>query len=84
MHRVLLLETINADQFPGRIDANLPLICGYLDELAIPCLWLRLGIATTNLMQHQRDQATLDSAEMANVLEAIRTFAPTLLLTTDP
>jgi len=84
MHRVLLLETINADQFPGRIDANLPLIRGYLDELHIPSLWLRLGIATTNLLQHQRDQVTLAEQELARVLEALRAFAPTLVLSTDP
>ena len=84
MHRVFLLEFVNADQFPGRVDANLPLVRGYLDELQVPSIWLRLGIATTNLMQHQRDQVTLEDEEIAKVLEAVRTFAPTLLLTTDP
>jgi hypothetical protein len=82
--RVLLVEFINADQFPGRIDSSYPFIRGYLARHGVPARWLRFAMSTTNLLRHGRDEMTLEPDELALLLAVTAELRPTLVLHTDP
>ena len=83
-HRALLIEFVNGDQFPGRVNYVYPFLRGFLDEGGVPTRWIRFGISTTNLMEHQRDQITLTEGELARLLEVIQEHQPNLIMMTDP
>lgn len=81
--RALLLEFVNGDQFPGRISGFLPFIRGYLDLHGVPSRWVRFGISTTNLLEHERDEITLARDELALLGAVIDELAPTHVVVTD-
>jgi signal transduction histidine kinase len=81
--RVLLLEFVNGDQFPGRISWLLPFVRGYLDRHEIPSRWVRFGISTTNLLENARDEITLGEDELAVLGRAVDELAPTLIVVSD-
>jgi hypothetical protein len=80
--RLLLVEITNADQFPGQIRRDLPLLAGFVTAHGAALRWLRFGLATTNQLRHGRDEVTLPPPDLATLLEAARTHAPTRLLST--
>ncbi len=80
---VLLIECINADQFPGRIAYLYPLIAGWFTACGRATRWVRFGISTINLMRHERDEITLENDEFAWLLGVVQAHRPTLLLLTD-
>ena len=79
----MLLEFVNADQFPGRISPLFPVIAGVLKRRGQHVRWLRFALSTTNLMAHGRDEVTLTDEEMETLLSAARSDEPGLVLTTD-
>jgi hypothetical protein len=83
-HRVLLLEFVNADQFPGRVSTLFPLLSGYLHAVGVPSRWVRFAVPTTNFLEHLRDEITLTPAELAGLLGVVDELQPTLLIGTDP
>jgi len=80
---VLLIECINADQFPGRIAYLYPLIAGWFTATGSNVRWVRFGISTINLMRHERDEITLDNDEFTWLLAVVAEHRPALLLLTD-
>ena len=81
--RVLLIEIVNADQFPGRISAIVPFVAGYLETHAVPHRWLRFALPTTNLLTHARDEVTLPDEDLHQLLGVARELQPTHILCTD-
>ena len=82
--RVLLVECINADQFPGQIAGIFPLLKGWLAQRGRTCRWIRYGVSTANLHTHGRDSVTLDDAEMAVLRDAVEDLRPEILVHTHP
>jgi hypothetical protein len=62
--RVLIVDFVNADQFPGQIPKTMPFLHGALDLAGIPCVHLRFGVATDNQAVHGRDALTLAPGEL--------------------
>ena len=83
-HRALLVEFVNADQQPGRVAVLFPVLRGWLAHQGVPARWLRFAVATTNLLQHDRDAVTLAPAELARLLGVAAEHAPTLVVSSDP
>ena len=81
--RALLVEVVNADQTPGRISSVFPLLSGLLASAGVATRWLRFGIATTNLLQHGRDEITLSDDDLATLLAALEQHRPDVLYATD-
>ncbi len=81
---VLILEFVNADQFPGRINYLFPVVAGYFVARGCPTRWLRFAISTTNMMEHGRDSITLSDEEAALLLQVAAEHRPSLLVVTDP
>ncbi len=81
--RVLVVEFVNADQFPGRINYILPLIAGYYATLDVEVSWVRFAVSTTNLMEHGRDAITLDADEEERLVALAAEVEPTFVLSTD-
>lgn len=81
--RILMVEFVNADQFPGRINYVYPLIQGFLEEKEIPSRWIRFGISTINLMKHGRDEITFSDEEFSKLFEIIEDFKPNHFWVTD-
>lgn len=81
--RILLVEFVNADQFPGRINFIFPKIQGFLKEKKIPSRWVRFGISTINLMKHGRDQITLSDKDFSKLFEIMDDFRPNRVWITD-
>ena len=81
---VLLLEFVNADQFPGRVSELMPFIRGYLDANGVEARWLRFSVATTNLLEFGRDEITLSAPELEVLLGAAADLSPTVVVATDP
>ncbi|MDF1564653.1 MAG: hypothetical protein P1V51_16540 [Deltaproteobacteria bacterium] len=80
---VLFVEFVNADQFPGRINARFPLVSGYFRSRGVPTRWIRFGVSTLNLMENDRDEITLTEEELARLLALSREHAPALVVITD-
>lgn len=80
--RVLLVEVINADQFPGQIRRDLPFVAGFLAAHGAHVRWLRFGLATTNQLQHGRDEVTFDADELVRLQTALDEHAATRMLGT--
>jgi hypothetical protein len=81
--RVVLVEFVNADQFPGRVSYNMPFLAGYYGSKGHEVRWIRFGISTTNLMEHGRDEITLSEAELQRLEDLVREHEATLLVVTD-
>ena len=80
---VLLVEFVNADQFPGRVSYVLPIVAGYFCELGSAPAWIRFGVSTTNLMEHRRDEITLTAREEQRLVELAGERDPEVILLTD-
>lgn len=83
-NRILFVEFVNADQFPGRVCGPLPVVAGDAFARGFATRWLRFGVSTTNLMENGRDEITLGEAELALLLRTAREHRPTLVVSTDP
>lgn len=81
--KVLLLEFVNADQFPGRVDHHMPFIRGYLEQRGVAARWLRFGLSTQNQFEHGQDQVTLAPQDFEILREAVEHELPALVLATD-
>ena len=81
--RVVLVELVNADQFPGRVSYNLPFLAGHYSAKGHAVRWIRFGISTTNLMEHGRDEITLSEEELARLEDLVREHEATLIVITD-
>lgn len=80
--RALLVECINADQFPGQIAGIFPFLKGWLQRRGATVRWVRYGISTANLHAHGRDAVTLDAEELDVLLRVAAELRPdTLVLT---
>ncbi len=82
--RLLLIEFVNADQFPGRLSYTYPFVSGWCTGRGVPVRWIRFGIATTNLMEHGRDEFTLSDDEMERLLAVVDEHEPGMIIITDP
>lgn len=82
--RVLLVEFINADQFPGSIRPKFPAIKGYLAAQGVPVAWMRFAIAADNQFRHGRDEVTLEAAELALLERRIRRLRANTVLSSHP
>jgi len=82
--RALLVECINADQFPGQIAALMPVLKGWLKARGVSVRWLRYGISSANLAVHGRDAVTLDAAELDTLLRAAAELRPDTIVLTHP
>jgi hypothetical protein len=80
---VLLVEVVNADQFPGRVSYRFPIVSAYFQRQGCRVRWLRFGISTTHLLAHQRDEITLADGEMQHLLDIVDEHAPGLVILTD-
>lgn len=80
---VLLVEVVNADQFPGRVSYLFPVVSGYYRQRGCAVRWVRFGIPTTNLLEHGRDEITLSPGELQELLAIAREHAPALIVLTD-
>ncbi len=82
---ILILEFINAEQFPGQIRSSLPLLKGYANWLGIQGRWIRFGLNSAHFYQHGKDAVTLNDAELASLRGCVETMAqtpPDLVVTT--
>lgn len=70
--RILLVEPINADQFPGQVNGMVRLFKSYPDHHGVRSSWLRFGAAADNQFRHGQDEVTLGAAELACLEPAIR------------
>lgn len=80
--RVLLLEITNADQFPGQIRRDLPLLAGFAAAHGVALRWLRFGLSTTNQLRHGRDEVTLAPDELVTLERALGEQGATRLWST--
>ena len=81
--RTLLVEFVNADQFPGRISYVMPLVAGYYDGYGAAPTWIRFAVATTNLMEYGRDAITLAPDEEEALVRIARETSPEYVILTD-
>jgi hypothetical protein len=84
VHRALLVECINADQFPGQIAALLPVLKGWLRARGVSVRWLRYGVSSANLHRHGRDSVTLADGELNVLLRAAAELRPDTIVGTHP
>lgn len=82
--RILLVEFINADQFPGQVHGMYPFFKSYLSHHGVPNARLRFAIAADNQFRHGRDAVTLDAGELARLEEGIRRLRANAVFTTHP
>lgn len=82
--RVLLVEFINADQFPGQVCRTFPFIVGYLNHFDVASRWLRFALPTTHLLHHDRDVVTLDEDELELLRAIAASLRPDLVIATHP
>jgi hypothetical protein len=82
--RALLVEIVNADQFPGQIRRDLPFLAGALRARGLPLRWVRFGMQTANQLLHDRDEITLSNDELTFLVAVLREHRPTRVLLTHP
>lgn len=80
--RVLILEFINADQFPGQVNSSIPLVKGFLDFWGKRSRWLRFALPTDHFFRHNSDEVQLSSGEFGVVAEAVGGLSPDFVVTT--
>jgi hypothetical protein len=78
----LLVEFINAGQFPGQIAKGYPFLQGWCRALGLGARWLRYGIATDNFFRHGVDAVTLSPAELDRLLAVARSDRPDVVFLT--
>jgi hypothetical protein len=77
---LLLVETVNADQFPGQTQLDYAHVHGACNLAGAPCVHLRYGIRTDNQAVHGRDEITLDDAELTALLDCAARLKPTMAI----
>lgn len=82
--RVLLVQIISADQFPGQTSSKFPAFKGYLEAKGVPVAWLRFGVPSDNQFRHGRDEITLEASELALLERRIKELRPNAVLTSHP
>ena len=82
--RVLLVEFINADQFPGQIQGTYPFVKGYLNFHRVPNAWLRFAIPADNQFRHGRDEITLEEPELARLAGRVKALDASIVFTSHP
>lgn len=82
LSRVLLIEIINTDQFPGQIREKLPLVKGILRYLGMESRWIRFGKATDHLYVERNDAIVLSQEERLTLAEHLEQLKPELMLVT--
>jgi hypothetical protein len=80
--RVLLVEFVDLDRFPGQIDHVFPFLQGYCRGRGADVRWIRFGVATTNFFAHGVDAVTLTDAELLRLGEAADALRPDLVVVT--
>ena len=81
---VLIVECVNADQFPGRVNKDLPLLRGYYEARGCSTEWVRFALSTTNMMEHDRNAVTLADGPLSQLTELAHELSPGLVVFTDP
>ncbi len=79
----LIIDIVNADQFPGRINETLPLIRGYLTEQGLAHRCLRFGFSTENQRLYASDAITFSEDELSLILRVASDLRPGTVLTSD-
>ncbi len=79
--RVLLVEFIAADQFPGQIFSIFPAVKGALAAQGVPAAWLRFAVPADNQFRHGRDEVTLEPEELAALEAKVDAFAANAVFT---
>lgn len=78
--RILLLEFVNAEQFPGQIAWPFPLLKGHATYFGKSCRWIRFGMATSHFYNERTDDVRLGSEETLTLRTAALSLQPDLVI----
>jgi hypothetical protein len=78
--KVLLVEFINADMFPGQVSQHFPLLKGSLNFYGIESRWIRFAVSSANFYKYKRDEVTLNKEDFRHLIKIIDQFKPDLII----